>query len=302
VCEPEIIQLPASTETENAAVHAMNDSGLVGGMSWAWDENIPPHAVVWQDAGPPIDIGIGGTVRADGSTVVGGVADVNESGVVAATRSLNSPRGAWLSSAAMLWDETAGATRLPAPPQRPKAIVAALNDLGVAVGSARGRGKPPMPVYWRGGEVTRLPMPPKAEAGSAIDNNNRGLIVGHVDLSRFERVPWWWRRGHILSAGGVRGMDDARHLAGTYGGFRGFDDQAWVAKLGAADVASLPNPPIPEEEDPFGFGWDNTTATAVATGITAFAPQGGVTVGGYADRSEGVWPAVLWTCAQTYLQ
>ena len=345
-CDPSIVMLPPSSVTADARVTAMNQSGLVGGISWDFEQNLPSHAVVWRDVGPPTELGIGGTVRANGRRVMGDVSDVNEAGVVAANRSVSSRRGRPLSSAAMLWDETAGATRLPAPPQRPKATVRALNDLGVAVGWASGPDKRQVPVYWRHGQVTRLPIPPKAEYGYAVDNNNHGLIVGAVVRDDQTSWPWWWRRGGRsgrLSSEGLRSepsaldvddrdrivgqrlfgydytkvvlwrgptarprrialpswvaaMDDAGHLTGASGGFRGFDDRAWVARLRGAESAHLPDPP----PDPPDTGWDNTFGTAVERGVTVFAPQGGLTVGGVADGNRR--RAVLWTCAQTYLE
>ena len=52
---------------------------------------------------------------------------------------------------------------------------------------------------------------------------------------------------------------------------------------------------------PKGSG-GNAIGTSVIRGVTWFAPQGGVSVGGYAGNGDwalnGV--ATIWTCAQTY--
>jgi hypothetical protein len=347
-CVPSIVMLSTPTVTASAMVTAMNRGGLVGGTSWDWEEDVPSYAVVWRHAGSPTELGIGGVVRPDGNEVSGSVVDVNEVGVVAAQRYVFSPRGRPLAAAAMLWDETTGTTtKLPVPAQRPRAVVRAVNDLGVAVGSAYGRDKREVPVYWRDGQVTPLPIPPKASYGYAVDNNNRGLIVGVVVRDEQTSLPWWWRRGGRsgrlsteglrsepvvvavddrerivgvrylandnsrsylwrgpsdrrprpdVSPGGVAGMDDAGHLVGASGGFRGFDDRAWVARLRGGDSAHLPDPPL---ETPQSW-WDNTFGTAVEGGVTTFAPQGGLTVGGWADDERR--QPVLWTCAQTYFE
>lgn len=347
-CVPSIVMLPASSDTADAMVIAMNRSGLVGGTSWDRELDIPSRAVVWRDAGVPMELGIGGVVRPDGSEVSGSVVDLNEVGVVAAQRYLYSARGHMMRSAAMLWEESTGTvTKLPAPAQRPKAVVSAINDLGVAAGSARGRDRRTVPVYWRDGQVTPLPIPRKASYGYAVDNNNRGLIVGVVARDERDRVPWWWRRGGRsgpfsteslrseplvvatddreriiglrslandnsrsylwrgpsdrrprpdVSPGGVMAMDDAGHLVGASGGFRGLDDRAWVARLRGGESAQLPDPPL----EPSQNWWANTFGTAVVSGVSTFAPEGGLTVGGWADGERR--RPVLWTCAQAYLK
>jgi hypothetical protein len=349
-CDPEILMLPAHTSTAGAVVEAMNDSGLVVGESFDFDTGDPARVVVWRSLGPPTDVGIGGVVRADGSTVRGWAADVNDAGVVAAGRDVYSPRGRWRGSAALLWDEVNGTTRLPGLPRRRQAGAHAINEHGLVVGRASTLDGRSVPVYWRAGHVERLPLPPRAESGSAIDNNNRGLIVGHVEMDGKWR-PWRWRVGgrngpldvdglrslpsvvavddhdrvvgrrpasfesnrivlwrtptarprDILgTSGGVAAMDDSRYLAGAQGGFRGIADRAWVARRGDTDASSLPDPPL---ENPDLDWWENTYARTLARGVSAFAPQGGITVGGSAHPGEDEpVRAVLWTCAHTYLE
>ena len=98
---------------------------------------------------------------------------------------------------------------------------------------------------------------------------------------------------------GVNGMsiDDHGDVAGSAGGFRGIGEGAYLARVGDPAVTMLP---APETSDP--SGWANVFGAAVGRGATAFAPQGGTTVGGTANPWEGGLTAVLWTCAQTYLQ
>jgi hypothetical protein len=97
--------------------------------------------------------------------------------------------------------------------------------------------------------------------------------------------------------GGALAIDDARHLVGAGGGFRGYGDRAWVAR-GDARKTPLPTPSL---DDPEGW-WNNTYGRTIGRGVPAFAPQGGITVGGSAQADDVPMRAVLWTCAQTYLQ
>jgi hypothetical protein len=325
----------------------MNDAGLVVGVTFDWELNIPSAVVAWDALEPPTPLGIGGIRRVDGSSVYGHAVDVNESGVIAAQRTSYGPAGRMRSTAAFLWDEVNGKTRLPTPAQRPWGEVAAINDQGVAVGDVRRRGEPSLPVYWRNGQLKKLPLPPGATSGYALDINNRGLIVGAVSGDKWGQL-WWWRRNarhgslslgglkatpwpvsiddhdrivgsherrlsgyrdfmwreprarprHILGGdGGVAAMDNSRHLVGADGGFRGISDRAWIARHGDPGVTTLPDPPMEDPDD-----WlVNTFAEDIATGITPFAPDGGLTVGGYAEHEIEPTRAVLWTCAQTYL-
>lgn len=61
--------------------------------------------------------------------------------------------------------------------------------------------------------------------------------------------------------------------------------------------ARLPDPPIDG-----GGEWDNVFGSALARGKSALTPDGGLTVAGTAvGFDDFTIRAVLWTCAQTYL-
>jgi len=92
-------------------------------------------------------------------------------------------------------------------------------------------------------------------------------------------------------------MDDYGHVVGAVGGFRGQGDSPYLARLSDPHRTGLPSPPTTNDPD----GWMNTYGNAVSRGVTVFAGQGGLTVGGTAQPWEGETRAVLWTCAQTYL-
>ena len=90
--------------------------------------------------------------------------------------------------------------------------------------------------------------------------------------------------------------NDHGDVTGSRGAARGTGAQAWVGRRGSDRVTSLPHPPA---DDP--GSWSNTAGVAVIRGVTDFAPQGGVSVGG---NAEGVLAdnsffsrAVIWTCA-----
>jgi hypothetical protein len=343
-----MVMLPTPSETAGAWVEAMNGQGLVGGYSSDFSLNLPPQAVIWRDAtGPVVELGIGGIRRADGSSVHGQVVDINAAGVVAVDRIGYGPNGRRVrASAALLWEETSGTVRLPAPARRPRVWVSALNDHGTAVGSAGGRATPSVPVRWRRGQVRRLPLPPGAESGDAVDINNRGLILGALIVDG-SAVPWWWgrfgRSGPLPGGSGwdlrvvavddrnrfvgnrdllgtyevhaylwrhrsasprrifddvrVYAMDSAGRLAGASDGFRARGARAWVGRVRGRVQAWLPDP-LEDPLDP----WINTFASAVARGVSDFAPQGGITVAGQVHAEEGPYRPVLWTCTQTYFE
>lgn len=198
---------------------------------------------------------------------------------------------------------------------------------------------PAVPVVWRKGVLTRLPIP-RGATGVAVENNNHGLVIGSVRRRGAQTwTPWWWRlggrsgplrtldnyqyaeavdvddRGRIIGRAprgvlwrppssaptqilakqyDVVAMSDRGDLTGARGGFRGYGARAWVGRL-SGRAARLPDPPTEDAN-----GWENIYGSDLTRGVTAFAPQGGVTVGGAANGDD-LSRAVLWTCAQTYL-
>jgi uncharacterized membrane protein len=238
------------------------------------------------------------------------------------------------------WTPLTGTTKLP------WVEPAAVNDRGVAVGTLRSapRNQRAVPVVWRHGTLERLPMAPGATGASASDINNHGLVVG--SMGGRSGGYWWWRldggdgRFHPLAphehvSGGMLLDDRGRAVASGYHGGavwdgrkdrpRWFDDPGRVVAMSAQGgyvlgwsdegtdsesttwLRRLVDPQaaatVPDSPD-----WDFSSAWLVGTGVTAYAPDGGVTlVGAVGTRSDGPglrYPdqhAALWTCAQTYL-
>ncbi len=89
-------------------------------------------------------------------------------------------------------------------------------------------------------------------------------------------------------------MNDHGDVVGLHGGFRGFGDTGWVGRLFGAQEYEV----FPSTDDGVGAS-NNLYANAVIQGTTELAPQGGVSVGGYAeDYDFNSWP-VVWTCLPT---
>ena len=324
-CDPQVLTLPPLEGDQNAVVTAMNDGGLVAGYSGVTGSRAL-EAVVWPDGMAPISLG----VRASAAPV-----DINDAGVIA-VGSVNEPRRA----RAWLWEEGT-LTRLPGP-SHTGAIVNALNDAGVAVGAIARHGL--RPVVWRDGLRSRLPVPHGARGEARVINNHGLVVGWIDPRGAAPTRLAWWRiggrsgllrlphdlrftpgsgltvndRGRIVAGGrphAVKWRDRRtapRYVQGTLrdfiaghdswstgsgGGFRGIGSRAFVARLSDGVRRALPSPPNPD-------GWASTLGLAASHGVTAFAPQGGVTVGGFAqpgDPNTSPVPAVLWTCAQTYL-
>jgi hypothetical protein len=136
----------------------------------------------------------------------------------------------------------------------------------------------------------------------AVDDHGR--VVGYRSTSdELGRLLWWRKPSGVpkqFGRGVPSGVEDMTprggDITGSTGGFRGFNDHAFVYRLGAERrPVALPDP-----EPPNTFGWANTFGRAVARGVTSFAPHGGVSVGGAAEPGDGPSVPVIWTCTQTY--
>jgi hypothetical protein len=336
------VQLPDLPDTEGSTADAMNDNGLLVGTALREDPQLPSRVVMWTAVQAPTDLEIGGVVRPNGNRVDGTAVDINEDGVVAAVRTVLTPRHRVVRERGLLWNETDGVSTLPAVRGRPWSTVTAVNDDGVPVGYVWGRGSKGLPVTWVDGKLKRLKIPAKATSGYAWDINNDGLIVGWVFIDN-KLHPRWWQPGRgrgalsvkgLAQAQSVIGVDDrgrvlgnssrglvkwrttstrprlilkrtesgeelggTRHVVGSTEGGRGFGARAWVARYVNAKEVRLPNPP-----SGVGAGWDNVFGNALARGKSELAPDGGLTVTGTAQNFDDFTiRAVLWTCAQTYL-
>jgi hypothetical protein len=200
-----------------------------------------------------------------------------------------------------------------------------INNRGVVVGSVIPRGgtyaydfRDVRFWYWRlGGKSGPLRSPP-GYPGTTIYVDNHNRILGEMFDKKSEEVLWQGprNRGRVLGRAvppgedGTTGdgpettdMNDHGALAGYRGGFRGSGEEPWVSHLGARHPTMLPIPTVP------GGYPSSTKATAVIRGVTWFAPQGGVSVGGHfngyiEDDPSGyvidIGDAVIWTCTQTY--
>jgi hypothetical protein len=169
-------------------------------------------------------------------------------------------------------------------------VVGYLNDLGA-------RFAPRRPWTWRIGGSSG-PLKKMSGGGPAALVNDAGRIVGAITIDEYTDRSVLWRspaaRPRRFLADTVMDLHNSGYLAVTDVGFRGFGAAAYVGHLrDGGTQAVLPEPPNPG-------GWDNVVARSVGLGVTAFAPQGGVTIVGSADDEESAH-AVLWTCAQTHM-
>jgi uncharacterized membrane protein len=338
-CSSEIVHLPSTAPEESGSATALNDRGWVVGAVFSGS---PARAVLWRENQPPIELGVGGTEGPGRAKTTGWPVDVNESGVVAIQRGGQNAEGEQRRRASFLW-ENGTLTRLNGSRDRPAAVVEAINDNGVAVGSISGRGKPSRPVVWLNGVLReRLPRPPSRYA-VAVDVNNAGIAVGRLLPAGAEvgtEVPWWWstttgrggpldiRLGDRVRTGGATSVDEkgrivgdlgpvvkwrdrdaspqklfsnagasalhaSGHVTGSFEGFRGVGSRAFVARLSDGAAAALPIPPGGSPLNSFG--------SDIARGVTAYAPEGGITVAGQVQFDEQPYRATLWTCAQSHL-
>lgn len=242
--------------------------------------------------------------RRDGATVLptshyrprASTTAINDDGDV-----LGHVRGRGHGSVPVIWRD-GDRLKLPVPAQ----LHAYANDInndglvvGVYYGDVRGSWT------WSGGPKAMALRPTDTTAETeATDVADSGRIVGgqHVGPGDAVRTILW----HSPAASPQRLMriqtvdlHNSGYLAAAEPGFRGYGATAYVGHLRDGGIkARLPEPP------PVGdsLGWSNVRAAGVARGFSHFAPQGGVTIGGFAQNLDfTLSQAVLWTCSQAWL-
>lgn len=148
----------------------------------------------------------------------------------------------------------------------------------------------------------RRPDSRSSPQAALVDDSGRIVGVRGVGPGDAKRAFLWRNRDarpRPLMGLDARDVHDSGYLAATEPGFRGFGASAYVAHRRAGrGTAQLPAPP----DDGGTVEWNNVVADAVARGTSSFAPDGGITIGGYAEDYSDLTQAVLWTCAQTLLR
>jgi hypothetical protein len=172
-----------------------------------------------------------------------------------------------------------------------------VNDRGLVVGAI---GRQGIAAWWRiGGRHGTLAKLDGRAARTAdfVDDHDR--IIG----TRFRYTRWAdpQARPHLMTPYfEFRALtDDGAYVAGREPGDPSGDEDRHVqlqVTTGATGAAVLPSP----DDAP-----DSYAVPLIASGVTAYAPDGGITVAatmGGEVTTEGVdYTAVLWTCAQSYL-
>jgi hypothetical protein len=274
----------------------VNRQGLVAAARAGFDEDfaiVAWSSWLWRD-------GVKARLEGVGLRKHAFVADLNDRGV--AVGSLG--RLPWLDSSIrpVVWRDGM-ATLLPLPPGSKSAWAQFINNHGLVVGYRKPRGSPLQPWYWRLNDENGRLRTPAGDYVSITDVDNRDRILGRTsdkgkllgEVRNQRAVLWRGPNSHPEVFGGLSlarsyDLNDHGDLTG-YSGVRG-GERAWVSRLGADSVVTLPSPPVQGK-------WLEILGASVIRGVTAFAPQGGVSVGGYAYKS-GVLQAVIWTCTQTY--
>jgi hypothetical protein len=306
-------QVPKGVVSSSAV--DVNEDGVVVAQRWRYGRKRTHHTSwLWQD-------GVKERLSGSKQRRDGYVEAVNDEGV--AVGWIFDPK---MNAQPVVWRNGAR-ERLPIPAGMAGSAVG-INNRGLVVGSVVPRGDvlgadfehARFWYWWLGGKSGPLSTPPGIHGGiQDVDNHNRILGVGLFDKK--SGVVLWQgprSRGRLLGGAvptttgedGTTGhavpptdMDDHGDLTGFAGGFRGSGEEPWVSHLGARHPTMLPLPTVP------GGYASSTKATAVIRGVTWFAPQGGVSVGGHfngyiEDDPSGnvidVGDAVIWTCTQTY--
>lgn len=196
-------------------------------------------------------------------------------------------------------------SRLPVPPQV-EAYASDINNEGLVVGTAHSRDFSVRYSWTWSGGPRLIPLRPTdtTAAADATDIDDSGLIVGgqHVGPGDGMRTILWRNRTaspQRLMRIQTVDLHNSGYLAAVEPGFRGYGASAYVGhRRGEGVKAQLPRPPAAMGSR----GWTNVRAAAVARGPSSFAPQGGVTVGGFAqDFDVMISQAILWTCSQAWL-
>jgi hypothetical protein len=288
----------------------INEDGIVAAQRWRNNEKyqvVAQTSWLWQD-------GFKERLRGTKQFPRAFVQAVNDDGVAVGYVTDKSTRDL----EPVVW-RSGARERLPIPAGTNGGAVG-INNRGLVVGTVSPRGDgsnlPNIETrfwYWRLGGGKSGPLTPTTGA-QMIDVDNHDRILGQIIPYGKSQVVLWRgpsSRGRVLRGAVPPGtdttstgvdnpettdMNDHGDLTGYRGGNRGEDARPWVSHLGAQNPTRLPKPP-----QTVGWGWA-THATSVIRGVTWFAPQGGVSVGGHTlPSSNGVGgDAVIWTCTQTY--
>lgn len=194
--------------------------------------------------------------------------------------------------------------RLPVP-RHVETYASDINNDGLVVGVYWGRYGRIGSWTWHGGPKL-MPLRPTDTTAvtEATDVDDSGRIIGgqHVGPGDGIRTILW--RGPAASPVRlmrIRTVDvhNSGYLAAVEPGFRGYGATAYIGHRRDGGIkARLPRPSVVEGS----LGWSNVRAAAVARGPSPFAPQGGVTIGGFAQNFDLMTSqAVLWTCSQSWL-
>jgi len=282
--------------TISAAAVDVNEAGLVAINRTTFNAKgsaITEQALLWsQDTGTTV-------LSTPPSRPRASLTAINDAG-----DAIGHIRGRWRGRVPVLWSD-GKRSRLPVPADVVEAVAADINNTGLVVGTFYGRFSSLMGSWWwQGGPRIRLLAPPEGTVkatGTHVDN--AGRIVGHQRVGPGDSVRTILWRNRAAPARRVvrletRDLHDSGYLAAIEPGFRGLGASPFVGHRSNGANARLPLPP----DDGGTIGWGNIRAEAVARGPSAFAPQGGVTIGGYAQDFEvTTMRAILWTCTNTLL-
>jgi uncharacterized membrane protein len=286
--------------------------------------------VLWRDNAPPLDLGVRGVpydINEEGAIAIQGnglgnafaaylwkggtlqrlrgtktrphvmVTALNDRGAVVGTVN----RYDTFNDRAAIWRN--GKLRMLAPPpgaERHPYRALGITSGGLIIGIGWS-GLHPDPWWWNGGRVRALSEGVSGR-GFATHVDNRGRVVGIVD-GRGEDDPggptikwrnvWSQPAKFLKTAGGVTALHHANgYLVGSA------RNRPFLSHLSNGRMTWLPAPPAPD-----GSTVDSTNANGVASGRSAYAPDGGITVVGdtyVTSETDGGRRAILWTCAQNY--
>jgi hypothetical protein len=273
----------------------VNENGVVAVGTYRYHPERPmvPAVVkawLWRD-------GVRTRLPAGAQRSAASVSALNDRGVAVGSVSL--PDDSDPSSRPVYW-RAGEMRRLPIPPRALSGAAVQNNNHGLVVGlvqvaSASGAWSELRPWFWRiGGNSGPLTAPSGRRVfGWAVDVDDRDRTVGYVDgpvewerpRADGRRLPW--------ARLNVNATNDYGDVVGRTSGDRTTGTRPWIGHRSDDSVKSLPALPGATEED-------SASANAVIRGVTAFAPNGGVSVGGYSSDGSG-HRAVIWTCAYRQL-
>ncbi len=183
-----------------------------------------------------------------------------------------------------------------------------INNHGLVTGAVRRPDQlgPPRPWFWRIGRASGPLTVPDSYVGLSTLVDNRDRIVMTVDSRGFGGTRQLlfnrpWSEPRLLDHRKIEAMNDG-DVVGYYEDDHAIEHRSWVARLHSTRHV-LPLPEVVPPVEGF-FGWTRDTyANSVIRGVTEFAPQGGVSVGGFAraltDGGEDYNLPAIWTCVAT---